>query len=180
MAPMFGEAGWCPSCGIPRHAQTGSIVLQQRGLRVEGAWVPNWQFDVICVAEEVADDAKELFNLEWLDVAWVKHGDLAKQIRFETYGDEWFSPGELKASAESLHGRAGSRCQVCGKWKWMPLEFGTLPRLAIDLTNASYEALASPEWFGDGMMAYRQLLLSERFADFLVSASPKDFGIKLV
>ena len=55
LTPMFGKGGWCRSCGTPLHAQSGSLVLQRRGLTVSGAWVPNWQFDVICMEQSLAD-----------------------------------------------------------------------------------------------------------------------------
>lgn len=39
--PMFGEDGWCRSCGVPRRPQSGSLVLQRKGAVAEGVWIPN-------------------------------------------------------------------------------------------------------------------------------------------
>jgi hypothetical protein len=61
---MFGEDGWCHSCGVPKGPQSGSIVLQSKGMRVEGGWVPNWQFDAICMERSVAEEAASRFRLE--------------------------------------------------------------------------------------------------------------------
>lgn len=63
LTSMFGEDGWCRSCAVPQHPQTGSIVLQRKDLRLEGGWVPNWQFDVYCLAGGLALEAAERFGV---------------------------------------------------------------------------------------------------------------------
>ena len=68
LTPMFGEDGWCRSCGVPKGPQTGSIVLQRKGFKVvEGAWVPNWQFDALCLERSVADEAASRLELDLLN-----------------------------------------------------------------------------------------------------------------
>jgi hypothetical protein len=37
---------------------------------------------------------------------------------------------------------------------------------------------ASPEWFGDGAQAFRQLVVRRSLAEALVAASPRDFSIR--
>jgi hypothetical protein len=37
LTPLFGEDGWCRSCGVPRHPQTGSLILQRKSFKVRGA-----------------------------------------------------------------------------------------------------------------------------------------------
>ena len=39
------------------------------------------------------------------------------------------------------------------------------------------DVAASPEWFGDGLKAFRLLLFRRELADVLVAASPRDFEI---
>ena len=63
LTPMFGEYGWCRSCGVPTHPQTGPLVLQRKGMKVDGGWVPNWQFDAICLERSVAAEASSRFEL---------------------------------------------------------------------------------------------------------------------
>lgn len=73
---MYGEDGWCRTCGVPKHSQTGSLILQRKGLRIEGAWVPNWQFDVYCVAQPLAAAAQEQFRIDLRPVAAVAQATL--------------------------------------------------------------------------------------------------------
>lgn len=38
----------------------------------------------------------------------------------------------------------------------------------------------SPEWFGDGLEAFRQVLVRRQLAEIIAAASPKDFLIREV
>lgn len=141
LTPMFGEDGWCHSCGVPNGPQSGSIVLQRKNFKtVNGGWVPNWQFDVICVEQAVGDDAASKFTLELRPVGWhpSSPGD-AVQIVVPSVGDSWFDEDELREKAAERHGVAGKKCDDCGVWRWMPLAFGFLPALRISphLTTTS-------------------------------------------
>lgn len=179
LTPMFGVDGWCHSCGVPRHPQTGSIILQRKRMKVEGGWVPNWQFDVICVEKVIAEEAAVRFNLELREVAWHPEspGD-AMQIVVPTVGDAWFDPGELREKAIERHGVAGATCSDCGVWRWMPLTFGFLPPLRITpMIPDNIDIAASPEWFGDGWKAFRQILVRRELAELLAASSPRDFKV---
>jgi hypothetical protein len=68
--PMFGEAGWCRSCGTPLRDQSGPLTLRRAGLSPVGAWVPNWRLDTICLDEAVAGEVRERFRVELREVAW--------------------------------------------------------------------------------------------------------------
>jgi len=128
LTPMFGEDGWCRSCGVPKHPQTGSIILQRKSMRPEGAWLPYWQYDAICLGQAVAEKAAARFNLELRPVGWhASSPGEAMQIVVPTIGESWFDPGELRKRTVRQHGVAGKRCGECGVWRWMPLAFGELP-----------------------------------------------------
>ena len=181
LTPMFGKDGWCHACGVPRGPQTGSIVLQHKGLKVEGAWVPNWRFDVICLEASLADDVVSRYHLSLLNIEW--HGastSAARQIVVPSVGDRWFNPDELREKTIQRHGTAGACCVECGTWRWMPLPFGMLPPLRITPALDGVDIAASPEWFGDGWRAFRQILVRRELAEMLVAASPKDFKIRKV
>jgi hypothetical protein len=62
----------------------------------------------------------------------------------------------------------------------MPLAFGTLPPLKIQPPLSDVDIAASPEWFGDGWSAYRQILVRRELAEFIAAASPKDFKVRPV
>src|SRR5688572_30295089 len=131
LTPMFGEDGWCHSCGTPQRRQCGSLILQRKGFdSLDGAWVPNWQFDAICLEQPLADEVAGRYSVDICPVAW--HGpppSAASQIIAPSVGDAWFDSGELRAAATDQHGTAGVTCSACGVWRWMPLAFGSLPSL---------------------------------------------------
>lgn len=181
LTPMFGIDGWCHSCGVPKHAQTGSIVLQRKSLKVEGAWVPNWQFDVICLGSQLAGELSEQFNLQILPVDWHPSapGD-ASQIVISSVGSQWFDHAELRDRMIARHGVPGATCAECGVWRWMPMGFDLLPPLRIEPELGDSAIAASPEWFGDGLLAFRQILVRRDLADLLASASPRDFKVQNV
>lgn len=182
LTPMFGDDGWCHACGVPQRPQCGSLVLQRKGLaRVEGAWVPNWQFDALCLERSLAEAVADRFAVELLPIAW--HGTppgVAEQIVAPSVSDAWFDPGELREAAIAQHDVAGQVCAECGVWRWMPLAFGTLPQLRITPPLSEVDIAASPEWFGDGWNSYRQILVRRELAELLAGASPKDFRIREV
>lgn len=178
LTPMFGEDGWCRGCGVPQRPQSGSIVLQRKSMKVHGGWVPYWQYDVICVEASVAAVAASRFDLDLRRVEWhaSSPGD-ANQIVVPTIGESWFDSDELRDRAIEHYGVPGAKCSDCGIWRWMPLIFGTLPPLRITPALGEVDVAASPEWFGDGWKAFRQMLVRRELAEFLASASPRDFEI---
>src|SRR5690606_26847830 len=145
--PMFGEDGWCLSCGVPKIPQSGALVLQRKGMKVEGAWTPNWRFDVICVEQRVAVEAAARFGVEIREVDWhpTSAGD-ARQIVIPTVGAAWFDEEELRDAATARHGVDGATCLECGVWRWMPLTFGFLPPLRITPSLDDAAIAGSPEW----------------------------------
>ena len=183
LTPMFGEHGWCHACGVPQRPQCGSLVLQRKGFTtgVEGAWVPNWQFDVICLDGKLGARVAKRFDVELLEVGWrgTSPGD-AVQIVAPTVGDAWFDPDELRAATIARHGTDGARCSECGVWRWMPLDFTRLARLRISPALGDVDVAASPEWFGDGWQAFRQVLLRRPLAEMIAAASPRDFVVSEV
>lgn len=182
LTPMFGDDGWCHACGVPQREQVGSLVLQRKGLsEPSGAWVPNWQFDVICMDDKVTERVTREFSVTTLPVAWprVAPGE-AYQVVIPSVGPAWFDPQELAERATARHGTAGAGCAECGVWRWMPLAFGMLPELRAKAHWDDYDVLASPEWFGDGWKAYRQILVRRELAELLAKSSPRDFKVAAV
>jgi hypothetical protein len=183
LTPMFGEDGWCHACGVPNRPQTGSVVLQRKGFKlVEGCWVPNWRFDVICVDAAIANRAAKRFDLDLRPVEWHPTSPgAAMQIVVPTLGDSWFDHDELRAKAVELHGVPGATCVECGVWRWMPLTFDFLPQLGITpALGDDVNIAASPEWFGDGWRAFRQIVVRRELAEMIAATSPRDFKVQPV
>ena len=103
------------------------------------------------------------------------------QIVIPSVGERWFDPEELRAAATAMHGTDGARCDECGVWRWMPLAMGrSLPRLRITPPDSGdgVDIMASPEWFGDGWRASRQILVRRELAEEIAAASPRDFRVE--
>jgi hypothetical protein len=186
LTPMYGEDGWCRSCGVPRRSQCGSLVLQRKSFKVHGAWMPYWQYDAICLEAALADEIAGRFRVDLIDVEWhASSAGHAKQIVAPTVGDVWFDPDELRKRALAQHGTPGAACPDCGMWRWLPLGFEptlpgrkqVLPPLREVPEFEHFDVIASPEWFGDGMSAFRQILVRRDVASMISAASTRDFRI---
>lgn len=62
----------------------------------------------------------------------------------------------------------------------MPLVYGFLPPLKITPDLGDVDIAASPEWFGDGWKAFRQILIRRQLAELIAAASPRDFKVQAV
>jgi hypothetical protein len=115
------------------------------------------------------------------EVVW--HGSPlggASQILVPTIGESWFNADELGSAAVARHGITGVECASCRLWRWMPLSFDLLPPLRISPSLGDVDIVASPEWFGDGWKAFRQVLVRRGLAEMIAGASPKDFAVNEV
>lgn len=180
LTPMFGADGWCHACGVPRQEQTGSIILQRKGLAtIAGGWVPNWQFDVYCLEGALAARTAEVFGVDLRPVEWVKSppGE-AQQVVILSTAEPWFNPSELAERVSRVHGEASKTCEVCGVTRWLPVGMDVLPRPPGTAFVGEPAVVASPEWFGVGKRSFRQILWRRDLADSLIAASPKDFKVQ--
>jgi len=175
---MFGEDGWCRSCGMPLREQCGPLKMRRAGLaKPEGAWTPNWRFDVLCVGEALASELGR-FAVDVRPVSWVGKSDPpAWQVVLPVVGSRWFDPARLSDLAVARHGVAGETCPSCGTWRWMPVPTSELPPLEVRAALGGVDAASSPEWFGAGHQSYRKILFRRELAELLAEVSPKDFKV---
>ena len=176
---MYGEDGWCRSCGAPLREQVGSLVLQRRVMaQVAGAWVPNWRFDVFCVDDVLAERIRASFSADLLPVGW--RGDPpggAWQIVIPVVGSGWVDPEAISAAAATRHATSGESCRACGRWRWMPVDLEELPPPVPEVLRAESDVIASPEWFGAGAKAFRHVLFRRELAELIAAESPRDFTV---
>jgi hypothetical protein len=104
LTPMFGEDGWCRVCGIPQREQRGDLILQRSGLKVAGAWVPNWQFDAYCVERSLAEEIAARFGVRLRNVGWPRggNGDVMQTVP-TVVGDPWYDDSSLASAAATRH-----------------------------------------------------------------------------
>jgi hypothetical protein len=178
---MFGEGGWCDQCGVPKHEQTGPIVIQNRGFtRVEGGWVPNWRFDVYCLEARLADVASRQFGVQLREVQWhVKSPGAAFQLVAPTSTAAWFDISKVDDVASPLPGFESTTCPRCDVTRWSAIELtNVLPYPAPGVITGDPAVIASREWFGGGMQSYRQFLWRRDFAAYLQRECSRDFKIQ--
>ncbi len=176
--PMYGPDGWCRSCGTPLRPQIGPLTMQGSKFPSADVWMPNWFFDVVCVAPDLARALSELFAVELREVHKPRTGGTGVMQLIPTVTDQaWYDPAHLSVAVKARHAkysgdRTGARCTACGRWRWFPIAEGEAPIRAEALTAAS-AVIASPEVFGDGWQSFRHLLFRQPLAAALVAANPR-------
>lgn len=177
LTPMYGESGWCHSCGIPKGPQIGSLVLQKRGPRVEGgAWIPNWRFDSVCLEGALGSNLVDKFDLELRDIEWHPKdpGRQASQLLIPMTHEKWFAEADLEKVISSRHWNgSGKRCSECGTWRWFPMPFDSLPAIRYEFAGETRPIVASREWFGDGWQAFRLIAVRIDLATALTASARK-------
>ena len=142
--------------------------------------MPNWQFDAICLGAELAAEVAARFpSVRLFPVARAGGSTepMAAQIVPCVTGGDWFDARELRDRALARHGAAGAARPECEVWRWYPLPLAELPPIRVELPSEALVA-ASPEWFGDGWQAFRQLALRRPLAELISSASPRDVSVR--
>lgn len=176
---MYGRDGWCHSCGIPLHEQTGPLTLQATGQSpVHGGWVPNWRFDVICLEATLAARLLNEYRFETRPIAWRRTvSGQALQIVIPVVEPAWFDPDARRVATTSRYGADGQTSAECGVWRWLLLPPELLPQVRWSPGWDEHDVVASPEWFGAGARSFREILVRRELAQAIASASPKDFKV---
>jgi hypothetical protein len=147
--PMFGEDGWCRCCGVPKHGQSGSLVVRGSRFPAGPVWMPNWQFDVVCLRADVASEVRSRFRLDLLPVRKPRGEDTGVvQIVAPTTARPWYDEADLAERTRSRHGETGSRCVDCRARRWYAVPDEDLPAARAEASWSMLDVVASPEWFG--------------------------------
>jgi len=182
LGPMYGDDGWCRGCGTPLVEQSGSLVIQGSKFPSAEVWMPNWLFDVVCVSARVADEINERFAVRLGEVHKPRKGPTGvKQLLPAQTLETWHPPDDLAAAVRARHGQhyghqTGSSCDLCGRWKWLPVSENDVRIVGSALVSNS-DVIASPEIFGDGLKSFRHLLFRRHLGEALMGASPRNWDI---
>ena len=178
LEPMYGRDGWCAGCGVPKHMQTGSMVLQATKFPTSDFWMPNWQFDALCVRAAAADAVLAQFRVRTLPVRTPRSPATGvRQLLAATATGPWFDEAALAERVKARHGEAGRTCGLCHIWRWFPLTTKHLPPATLGDETIASDVVASCEWFGDGMRAMHELRFRRPLAEALVSLNPRVWSI---
>lgn len=71
------------------------------------------------------------------------------------------------------------RCQKCGTVKYYPHEKGIM-RLRRDVLSPDLDFIRTNEWFGVGLISYREILVSKRIAKLILDKNWKGVRFKVV
>lgn len=180
LSPMYGDDGWCRSCGVPRGEQVGPMALQRKGTSAaRGAFMPYWRYDSLCVDEHLAEAMIKDFGVSFRPVVWARGADShIVQMVIPVVGTSWYDQSALRSEATRQFGGAGVACLECGTWRWMPLFATELELQSEDAVRYEGPIMASPEWFGAGHQSARHILIRRKLAEFVVEHSPRDFRIE--
>ncbi|WP_182380138.1 hypothetical protein [Nocardioides sp. WS12] len=182
---MYGEDGWCHSCGTPFSEQTGHLTLQGSGFPTASVFIPNWQFNAICLDAATAQNVAARFNVSMREVRKPRSGGTGVQQLIPSVGKEpWYDPEELGRVVLERHRQysgnsIGATCSACGRWRWLPVVEGDAP-IRPQALSGDTDLIASPETFGDGWSTHRHLAVRRALAETLVSANPRTFSIREV
>jgi hypothetical protein len=182
---MYGEDGWCHSCGTPNREQTGHLTLQGSGFPSAPVLIPNWQFNAICLDAATAADVANRFNVVMREVHKPRTGGTGVEQLLPGVTDEpWYDSDALRQAVTARHREhngdtLGATCAECSRWRWLPVnEWEVAPRPA-SLVGPT-DLIASPETFGDGFRTFRHLLMSRALGEALVGANPRTFSTRQV
>lgn len=179
--PMYGEDGWCRECGTPLGPQIGPLTIQGSGFPTAEVWIPNWQYNAVCVSKSLAEKLKKGFDLTLRDVNKPRDGPTGVQQIIPSISERpWYAKRALSKAVLKRHSKngaktAGNRCPACGVFKWFPIgeqEAAIDP----DSLDGNASVVASAEQFGDGKSSFRHLLFRRDLAIALVEANPRTFS----
>ncbi len=77
------------------------------------------------------------------------------------------------------NGLSSTTCSECGITKYLPQKLGIMYYMRNALP-ANVDVIETHEWFGDGHMAFRELLVSHRFAELAIKEGWKGIRFKVV
>lgn len=185
LGPMYGEDGWCRSCGTPLRDQSGPLVIQGIRFPTADVWMPNWLFDTVCISADIAEEVARDFRVDLGEVHKPRQGDTGvRQLLVSPTASPWYTEKHLSRAVRERHGphygrTAGSTCRSCDRWKWLPISEDGTPVQASALM-ADVDVVASPEIFGDGLTSFRHLLFRRPLAEVLHSKAERNWDLREV
>lgn len=164
---------YCPQCGT--HKQVGSFVLKKEPFLRQNDFMSLFWTGAVFAKHEIFDSfmAHQILGFQKVD-ALLQKTKLPSTIVAQMMHAVTAHPGLI--ITEDLTGMA---CGNCGVTKYLPFKKGRL-KLRRELLPENIDIFATQEWFGDGAMAFREILVSQRVAELAVKQKWKGLQLKVV
>ena len=102
---MYGDTGWCRSCGAALVPQCGDLVVQGKKFPSAEVWMPNWCFDAFCVSASVAEEIQHRFAVSLRDVLTPRKGPTGVEQMLPALTEPpWHDPADLRRAVLARHG----------------------------------------------------------------------------
>ncbi len=167
---------YCEGCGAYEH-QKGLIRMAKEPSRPRGSFVAPIGPYVLFCSPDMEQEIRES-GIQGYEVWPVLEHRTGKPFAHtvQIYVREVANPGLTRA--EELR---PTRCEVCGRTKYRPHMRGVmyLQREAFK-GKEGVDILHSYEWFGSGHAAYREIIISNRFARLILEKGWKGVRMKVI
>jgi hypothetical protein len=152
----------CPKCAI--YKQSGPMRLaKEPSLGKKSFMSLIWASEIFCTPEVILELEKmQAKGYEVWDAVIHKTGKPSERVR-QLYIPGIASPGVI--ISDDLERKI---CTVCGTTKYYPHAKGTMC-LKRESVLSDTDFMLTQEWFGHGLLAWREILVSNRIASFILN-----------
>lgn len=176
------ETGWlqkrpnyqnyCSQCGV--YEQVGSFFLKKEPALRNNDFVSLFWTSAVLAKREIFDSLieKHIVGFQQVDVL------LQKTKTPSTIVAQMIPTVTARPGLTATDGFTGKTCDSCGVTKYLPVKKGKL-RLQKNFAPEGIDIIATHEWFGDGAMAFREILVSQRVAKLAIKQKWKGIRLKV-
>jgi len=154
----------CQKCGV--HKQVRSMRIEKELHLGKRSFMSTiWCGEIFCTAEVFVNlSLIEALGYDSWDVLIHKSGQPSTKVK------QLFVSGIMTPGLVVMADHKEVKCPVCGVIKYQPHMKGIM-QLRYDSLLSGSDFMLSHEWFGSGLIAYREILVSNRVAQLILSTS---------
>jgi len=168
--------GYCEGCGAYERQKTPIQMTREPKRPEQHVLTPIGPYVVLC-SPNMEKGLKEA-DIRGYEVWPVLHHKTGKPFENTT---QLYIPQVAKPGLTKTEDLEWTACPVCGRIKYQPHMRGVMyfKREAF-AESEGIDILHSYEWFGSGHAAYREFLISNKFARFILERGWKGMRLKVV
>lgn len=162
----YDDSNYCPKCGGGLVQKDSFYINKLPKFKSRNFYQPYWIEDELFVSTKVVDKFKEekITGIEILDVKKYRKNetiDFVKQIKINEILPKGLIINENELEKEII-------CGKCGKLKYI-VKGSTVLRFKRNLFNDKPNFVKTYEQFGDGRICARDIIVSKRVYDIIIS-----------